>query len=581
MTTNTVSQPTTGTMEQTPSNFQPLSGHPIVSRNISLPIAHSAKIEKCRELVLLGIDQHLPASVAKGKLTHYQGTTWARDDRMMSVDQVLTHRNGLKEVGDVLLAFMDHQVDKLEPNSNQSFPGYQHNKYGALPIVLVNNDSDFIRARVIERGYREKVERFFNKYPHFLPGGQLPDLFTLDDESAHTYVQTTPPENLKAQITWVYQLIENLKKTTPADPPIKFPEPSFLLRNYITDNLARLTPGTTDPEINILSLCGKYLKALATDTSEAHASGHQLTPMVVRALIYVYTNVIDNQGLPVGADYLDIFNDILANSCLLTNAAILLDGLKSLHSISSHLDSAVFSQELNKAAQYLPDSLKLLKDSDAETVLASLSQQLQNNLRTHLLFDANQQFNPRWFVRSEHKVANPVQPGPIIKEMIAEREALPDAQKFKDGSITDPFGLAWAVIAGAVPRENYPDVAILFQQFYNNDGQLFIPMGNSGENKRYMVENKGFTFWPDKLLRCGIALMIMYNATNNPEYLELARKIHDKVSKLENFNEYYLMDKKTGSFVPSGSQNQGWHIFTYYQLSHMLLETDSVEKMIE
>lgn len=537
-------------------------------------LAHSAKIAKSQELVSLGIDQQLTASIAEGeKSTHYQGTTWARDNNMMAVDRVLAQPEVLEVVGNVLLAFAKHQVTKLEPNSNKSFPGLQHNNLGALPIVLVNNPTRFIIERVIRRKYLVEVQKFFDQHPHLLIGSQLPELFTLDVERALTYVKTTAPEQLKVQLTTVYQRIENLKKTTPTDPQLKFPKPSFLLDNFINENLDRLTPGTTDPEINILALCGKYLKALATDDpSAAQARGHQLTPMIARALVYIYTNVMDKQGLPVGADYLDIFNDILADSCLLTNASILLDGLKSLHSASSYLDSAEFRQELIKADSHLPPSLRSLTDSvtSVETMLASLSQQLQENLRTHLLFDANQQFSPRWFVRSKHEAVNPTQPGSIIKDMIAQREALPDAQKFKDGSITDPFGLAWAIIAGAVPHENYPDVADLFEEFYNNDGQLFIPMGNSGPNEHLMRANNGYTFWPDKILRCGIALMGMYKTIDDVRYLHLAQKIHDKVSRLENFNEYYLKDPATGLFVPSGAENQGWHVFTYYQLSDML-----------
>ncbi|WP_448218041.1 hypothetical protein [Endozoicomonas sp. 2B-B] len=538
------------------------------------PLAHSAKMVKSQELVSLGIDQQLTASIAEDeKSTHYQGTTWARDNNMMAVDRVLLQPEALEVVGNILLAFANRQVNKLEPDSNTSFPGFQHNNLGALPIVLVNNPIHFIIERVIRRKYLTQVQEFFDQHPHLLFGVQLPELFTLDVERAITYVKITAPEKLKAQVTAVYQHIENLKKTTPTALQFKFPKPSFLLANYINENLDRLTPGTTDPEINILALCGKYLKTLATDDpSEAQAKGHQLTPMIARALIYVYTNVMDEQGLPVGADYLDIFNDFLADSCLLTNASILLDGLKSLQSASNYLDNAAFKQELIRASPYLPPLLKSLTDSvtSVETMLFSLSQQLQNNLRTHLLFDANQQFSPRWFVRSKHKASNPTQPGLIIKDMIAQREALPDAQKFKDGSITDPFGLAWAIISGAVPQENYPDVADLFEEFYNNDGQLFIPMGNSGPNEHLMRANNGYTLWPDKILRCGIALMDMYNTTDDARYLSLAQKIHDKVSRLENFNEYYLKDPATGLFVPSGAENQGWHVFTYYQLSDML-----------
>ena len=568
---NTV-QPTMEPMDQTPYDSQPLSEQPISTRNVSVPVDKSAKFKMCLKLVLLALKQQLPASIAEKELTHYQGTSWARDNSMMAVEALLEQDLGLKALGDILRVFMNYQVVDLTPGSNKSFPGDQHNNLGALPIVVVNNPSDFVRARVIERKYLAKVQEFFHQHPQLLAGKQLPELFTLDKESAHAYVMTTPPENLKAQITAVYQFIESLKTTIPHAQSIQFPKANFSLQNWITDNLARLTPGTTDPEINVLRLSGKYLTALsATNPSKAQAEGHQLTPMLARALIYIYTNVMGKEGLPVGADYLDIFNDILANSCLLTNASILLDGLKSLQNLSGYLDDTAFKQELNKAGPHLPLSLKSLPDeASVETMLASLSQQLQDSLRTHLLFDADQQFKPRWFVRSEHQVANPTQPPKIITDMLALREAKVDAPKFKDGSITDPFGLAWAVIADAVPHENYQDVCKLFEQFFEEEGRLFIPMANSGPNEKLMVANEGYTFWPDKILRCGIALMCMYNTTGDVKYLELAKEIHDKVSTLDNFNEYYLKDSKTPKFVPSGSENQGWHVFTYYQLSEML-----------
>ena len=85
-----------------------------------------------------------------------------------------------------------------------------------------------------------------------------------------------------------------------------------------------------------------------------------------------------------------------------------------------------------------------------------------------------------------------------------------------------------------------------------------------------MEASGGYTFWPDKLLRCGIALMQMYEKTDNQRYLALAQAINTKVTELEGFNEYYLKDGE--ALVPSGSKNQGWHIFSYCQLSAMLLK---------
>lgn len=556
---------------------------PLVTRHI-IPqktlTADAATIAKktalSQQLAEFGIQQCFPASIADSKgLTHYQGTVWTRDNNMMISPWVLEQAAGLEATGRYLQLLSRHQTTTLIPGSNESFTGEKYNSYGQLPIVQVNDPEEFFLSRVINRGYQRDIKEFFAKHPE-LCSKQLPTLFTLDHEKAIAYLHQEDHQEIKKQLTAVYEIIEELKEErrgVKADngANIQFPKPSFLLKKYITNELDRLTPGTTDPEINVISLCGKYLNALqATDPSQAKTAGSQLTPMIARALTYIYTNVMDDKGLPVGADYLDIFNDFLRDACLLTNAAILLYGLKNLLKISDSLDEEAFFKAFDDAEQNLPLTLK--KWSDPRTsigdMLSALSHDLQAKLQTHLLFDANNEFFPRWYVDSEHMVENPEDSSLFIKQLINTRIQKPDHRSFLDGSITDPFGLAWAVIADAIPKENYPDVAEKFRQFYREDGFLFIPMGNCGEQKQLMTDSCGYTFWPDKILRCGIALLEMYNKTGESGYLELAQKIHQKVSGLEGFNEYYLKDGD--AFVPSGSKNQGWHIFTYCHLTAML-----------
>lgn len=566
---NYIQPESSGSMDGKSLNVRDISARETLTADAS---AIARKTELSQQLAKAGIQQCFPASIADSiGLTHYQGTVWTRDNNMMISPWVLEQAGGLETTGHYLHLLSGYQTTTLTPGTNKSFTGDNHNLYGQLPIVQVNNSEAFFVERVMNRGYHREVREFFTKHPE-LCSEQLPKLFTLDNDEAIAYLHQEDHQEIKKQLTSMYGTIKKLMDAKAEDGSnLQYPRASFLLKKYIANGLDRLTPGTTDPELNVVSLCGKYLSALqAADPSKAKTEGSQLTPMIARALTYIYTNVMDEKGLPVGADYLDIFNDYLRDACLLTNAAILLYGLKNLQQITDCLDDEAFFKALNDAGENLPESLKKLSGSSTGVadMLSVLSDHLQATMQTELLFDANKGFAPRWFVRSEHKVENPQDPPEFIKQFIEKRLQMPDHASFSDGSVADPFGLSWAVLADAVPRENYPDVAEKFHQFYQEDGFLFIPMRNCGEQKPLMINSGGYTFWPDKILRCGIALVEMYNRTGESGYLELAQKIRQKVSGLEGFNEYYLKDGD--AFVPSGSKNQGWHIFAYCHLTAML-----------
>lgn len=86
---------------------------------------------------------------------------------------------------------------------------------------------------------------------------------------------------------------------------------SFMLGRYLTGNLGRLTPGTKDSELH-------FVRAVTEYVGEAQI----LTQSMIGAMDYIRREILDDQGLFLGADWRDTMDRVLAEEPCLSNNAL-------------------------------------------------------------------------------------------------------------------------------------------------------------------------------------------------------------------------------------------------------------------
>lgn len=87
---------------------------------------------------------------------------------------------------------------------------------------------------------------------------------------------------------------------------------SFMLRRYLTGNLADLTPGTRDSELMFLLALAQRSELLPDDLAAAAA----------QARVYIQFNLLDENEMLTGADWRDTMEKELRDKALLSNNAI-------------------------------------------------------------------------------------------------------------------------------------------------------------------------------------------------------------------------------------------------------------------
>lgn len=86
---------------------------------------------------------------------------------------------------------------------------------------------------------------------------------------------------------------------------------SFMLRRYLSGNLGRLTPGTKDSELHFVRAVLEY-----------GGEDPILTRAMIKAVVYIRHEILDGQGLFLGADWRDTMDRVLAEEPCLSNNAL-------------------------------------------------------------------------------------------------------------------------------------------------------------------------------------------------------------------------------------------------------------------
>ena len=90
---------------------------------------------------------------------------------------------------------------------------------------------------------------------------------------------------------------------------------SFMLKRYLVGQLGQLTPGTRDSELLYIIAAYEY----AEKTGKMPVSHES----IMLAMHYIESNLLDNRGLLLGADWRDTMEKELGDKALLTNNALL------------------------------------------------------------------------------------------------------------------------------------------------------------------------------------------------------------------------------------------------------------------
>lgn len=98
---------------------------------------------------------------------------------------------------------------------------------------------------------------------------------------------------------------------------------SFMLRRYLTGNLGRLTPGTTDSELHFARAVLMHAERGGSPQVAIDLASH-----VERAIAYIANNLCDVRGLLLGADWRDTMDEVLKRKALLSNNAMWYDVLR-------------------------------------------------------------------------------------------------------------------------------------------------------------------------------------------------------------------------------------------------------------
>jgi hypothetical protein len=307
------------------------------------------------------------------------------------------------------------------------------------------------------------------------------------------------------------------------------PKASFALRSYMNDALWNLTPGTRDSEI-------QFLRTIVTLGPEALT---EFAVPVARALRFVYSHVLDpDDGLPYGADSRDIFADLLVDAKLLSNAVFWYQVVRGLLTHSETLRNPVFLKELG-ASPCVVSALEQLV-SNPIRFLTMESHRLTNVIQHQLLC--------RDFIPGERALLgmdNPIHPTPVTALI---REFHPS---FPDGLEVDPQGLAYAVLAGLVPREDYDDVCTVFRHADSEVGiRVFVPIsGKSSEENKVMHRAEGRVNWPHIAWVAVRALRYMDTVQSRC----IAEEQRRKLVELGGCAEWYALGPVAG-----GDEGQGW-----------------------
>ncbi len=540
------------------------------------------RIKHSIELIQTLIKNGFPASI--GEDTQYTQQQWTRDIAKMT-DALVQTEQGRIALTSYLNKLMSHVIREDEENIYYSLREGTTRK-GEFPIVIPVDDKKFMKNKFLDSGGKY---RRFNTLKGVV-AKHLPDFHSelLETADAESFFLSKSHQEIK----------EEIKRIKDATEPDKLPEDaektewSILLSGYLDNK--RPTPETTDSELSALYITTSLVEAMLHNKEEQQFQNNKelFSDLVAYALLHIFQNLISPESdLHVGVGSLDIIGDFLNGTASLAVNSRLLMALKKLSTVADHLDHERIRTVISTTQCNLPDSFLLFSSDSTKfnALVKTLIEKQKNAIQTKLLFQ-EEIFKPRGFIRDNEsmKVVMHTKVPDNISRLVELRTIEPDGNDFSSGKLFDPYGLAWAILAGAVPEEHYTSAYTMFNNHFQRfKGFQFIPM-EKPENSDALENNRGRTLWPHRLGKVALALVKMFHdcTSSQEECLTLAKDIHTFMTEL-GFNEYYLHsnewvwgknrlpepDLSSGQWLPDGAKNQSWAFVTYFLLSQALNPT--------
>lgn len=478
----------------------------------------------------------------------YRNMIWMRDLAYMTPAYVMCGQKSA--LINALRTLCQKQCQKHELCDN----GYERlNQFGNLPIVTVSDTAE--REFLLQRLQGTENDPYWqiqlwnyckknNALSHFpAPSGK-------ECAQEPPSLQDCSLQQLRDYYRELVQFRNQL--TTSGDTP---PAPSYALTCFMEGLLANITPGTRDSEIHFI----RALLNLAESTEKENLLAEFAKPLA-GALFYLYTNVIDHKdALPKGCDSRDIFADLLYDAKTLSNALFWFDALKALHKLSATLEKTALRKYLTEAienskaiSQKVPEILQKMAFYSSPSLCEIFAEELKTleaSIKEKLLFK-NNTFAPRDFipgVRATLGLGFPLIPNPATSLIM---EYNPD---FVRGESVDPQSLAYAVLQGLIPENEYDRVVDYFLADDSPIGvSVFVPIsGKTKEETELLRKVKGRVVWPHVSWTVFRAALFM----GTPKAMRLALELREKLTKL-GFGEWYAMNE--GRVIQGGDPQQGW-----------------------
>ncbi|KEQ15175.1 hypothetical protein GZ77_00280 [Endozoicomonas montiporae] len=570
-----VIEPSTGqtfTDEPHPSSY--CSPEPLSLKN---PASSSA------DLVKLLIETGLPASVGE---TPYASQQWLRDISEM-IDAIVQVESGRTET----LEFLKKVFTEVKKDDKPS-PYYPERSststFGEFPIFVPVDPKKFMIDKFLQGSTNVRRFHDLKTFVRSNVKGFNSDL--LNSDTPMSYLESLDAQQISTELRRIKEVVRQVQLTDGAE----YPQWSFLLESYLDGT--RSTPETNDSEMSALTIVATLIDAFNKNHEEQQIFENTtlFSELVAYALVHIYQNQISDKGLHAGVGSLNIIGNFLNGTSSLAVNSRLLKALKVLEKVSGHLSSELIKAIINQSrlkTSTLPEATKFNEFVSGqitfETMIKKLAGQLNVAIKDSLLYPEGP-FEPRDFIRNKEMESAKLTLIPKdITLLLARRFSESDSDKFREGALFDPYGLALAILAGAVDKSEYPNAYKLFYKHINVfNGAQFIPMKNAHSEK--LLENRGNTLWLHRLGMVGRALVEMYNNSGTPQepWLVLAREIYEFMTKL-GFNEYYLYSEewvldlddglhkpdlanKEGYWIAQGSENKSWTFVMHFLLGQAL-----------